>query len=361
MSLSQSMALPQMKWAFTTRNVDRTVASRIIPNTDMGRPGDLICAEVQSIGQHSGVQLAAGRRAEIYPGDFIAVCLGARYAPDQFESEPRIEDGTCHLVAAGGIAGIVTRSHSNMKKPTRLKVHGLLGDASGKVLNIRDFALAAKEPSPKGPVFAVFGSSMNAGKTTTAAALVHGLTKNGFKVGACKATGTGAFGDYFKMLDAGAIKVLDFTDFGYPTTVGASADELREIVAGLIGHLTSDGATAIVVEIADGILQKETAQLARCPSFRSLVDATFFAGTDAMGTISGVHTLTNAGLNVMGASGVISSSPLGSQEVTAHISVPMLTPKDLKRGLALKELLENHGLAAVDTQLREALERSIAA
>ena len=52
---------------------------------------------------------------------------------------------------------------------------------------------------------------MNSGKTTTVAAITHGLTAAGLRVGAMKVTGTGAGGDPFLFADAGAAEVLDFT------------------------------------------------------------------------------------------------------------------------------------------------------
>ncbi len=340
--------IPQMKWAFTTRRVSHNDPSHLISDFSQARPGDLLCAEVLSIGQHTGVQLAAGRRAEIYQGDNLALCVGARYAPDQFESVPTIVDGFCDLVAAGGVAGTIVNAHSSMKEPTRLKVHGLLADRGGDVINIGQFGLPASSIRAQGPVFAVFGSSMNAGKTTTAASLVHGLTKCGFKVGAAKVTGTGAFGDYFKMADAGAVEVLDFTDVGYATTVGLSSRELLHIVSVLVSHLSAAGADAYVLEIADGVLQNETGDLVRNVSFHELVDAALFAGADALGTIAGVQVLMHAGLNVFGVSGKISASPLGCREVASQTSVPVLTRQDLLQPETLAPLLEAHEMVPVN-------------
>lgn len=356
-----SHCLESMKWAFTTRRICKDQFLHLSGNIQDVRPGDVICAEVETLGQHNGVQLAQGRRAEIYPGDRLALCVGSRYAPDQFEGEPKIVDGHCHLVAAGGIAGMVTNANASMKSPTGLKVLGVLKDASGENVNIRDYALPVQEPGPHGPVFAVFGSSMNAGKTTTAACLVHGLTKSGFKVGAGKVTGTGAFGDYFRMSDAGAIKVLDFTDFGYATTVGVQSHRICQIAAGLIGNLTRAGATAIVLEIADGILQDETGKLAQCPSFGRMVDAVLFAGADAMGTVAGVNALRAAGLALFAISGKISSSPLGCREIASQVNAPVLTCNQLQNPDDLSPVLAQHRLASENGDLIYALQKSIAA
>ena len=55
---------------------------------------------------------------------------------------------------------------------------GLLADLEGERLNLAKWGLAAAGHVHAKPyVFAVLGSSMNAGKTTTAAAIIQGLRR----------------------------------------------------------------------------------------------------------------------------------------------------------------------------------------
>jgi hypothetical protein len=74
--------------------------------------GDLVLARLATLGHHSGLQLTSGRRATLFPSDEVIVAFGARYAPDQFLAEVPVDLSTCHLVAAGGIAGRVVASHT---------------------------------------------------------------------------------------------------------------------------------------------------------------------------------------------------------------------------------------------------------
>lgn len=144
-------------------------------------------------------------------------------------------------VAGGGVASRMTRKHSGTKQPTRIEVLGLLARSDGKVLNLADFKLepplAACRPQR---VIAVVGSSMNAGKTTTAGALVHGLSRAGFKVGAAKVTRTGSGGDLWTMRDAGAFDALDFTDAGHASTFGLDSQALADITTTLLDRLPSE-------------------------------------------------------------------------------------------------------------------------
>lgn len=344
-----------VKWAYSTRRVNRADAVQLLGEFEKAEAGDILYAEVMEIGQHSGLQLKTGRRADLYAGDRIALCLGARYAPDYFQSEAMVDGEFAHLVAAGGIAGIVVKSHGGRNRPTLLKVLGRMATAEGKPINVRDYALGSVEPGPRPPVIAVFGTSMNAGKTTAAASLIHGLSKAGYRVGACKATGTGACGDNNKFRDAGAHALLDFTDLGFATTFGVEAKRVTQIASDLIGHLTHRGATAIVMEIADGVLQRETAALMNDPAFIRMIDATIFAAPDALGVINGVSILHNAGHSVLGVSGVVTRSPMACEEVMQFINTPVITNQALADGVTAAAMLDAAGLASPDLAMAKSL------
>ena len=173
---------------------------------------------------------------------------------------PTVE--ACDLVAAGGIAASTVARHDKTRVPTRLAPIGILGNGDGQPLNLADCALPQAHTSrPRPLTLAVVGTSMNAGKTTTAAHLIKGLVAAGLKVGAAKITGTGAGPDVWLMLDAGADAVLDFVDAGYASTYRVPLAELQSIATILISRLHQAGVDAIVLEIADGLYQAETAAL----------------------------------------------------------------------------------------------------
>ena len=102
----------------------------------------------------------------------------------------------------------------------------------------------------------------------SAANLVKGLVSMGNQVGAAKVTGTGAGGDVWILTDAGAEPVLDFTSVGLPSTYHAGAAAVERVFMQLHGHLAAAGVDAIVLEIADGIYQCETAALLRSMRWR---------------------------------------------------------------------------------------------
>ncbi|WP_415404829.1 hypothetical protein [Tateyamaria sp. SN3-11] len=73
------------KWAFTTRRVNHDDVAGLDPAVALGVAGDLILCEISEINQHQKIQLANGRASTSYLGDKVVLCIGDRYAPDQFE------------------------------------------------------------------------------------------------------------------------------------------------------------------------------------------------------------------------------------------------------------------------------------
>lgn len=323
--------LRRASWAFSTRRVLQGDWSTI-PATGTPTAGDLVLARVDTIGHHDGLQLVNGRRKQLFVGDEIVVAYGNRYACNQFEAIVPDTMGPCHLVAGGGIAGRVVSCHDRIVKgPTHITPLGLLANGDGQRVNLRDYAL-----EPIGTIsglfptiVAVVGTAMDSGKTQTSAYLVRGLIAAGLRVGYAKVTGTGAGGDTWLLKDAGADPVLDFTDVGLASTYLVSPEEIDEVLVTLIAHIAQQGVDAIVVEIADGIFQRETAALLRSPMFNRLVGGTVLAARDAMGASAGVNWLRAQSRPVLAVSGLLSASPLQSAEVKEATGLPVYNRDDL--------------------------------
>ncbi|MCP4283342.1 MAG: DUF1611 domain-containing protein [Gammaproteobacteria bacterium] len=333
--------LARVKTAYTTRRIDLSQAATVITGDVAPVRGDLLLASVSRIRQHTRIELPNGRRARLHIGDEVLVCYGDRYAPDQFES--RIPDnlGPCHLVAAGGVASLMTTRHQRMKPATELMPIGLVGDSEGRRINLHQARIGSPSFSGRRPfTFAVAGTSMNAGKTTAAAHLIKGLDKSGLRVGAAKITGTGSGGDVWFMFDSGADPVVDFTDAGFVSTYRASQHELEEILATLTSFLARQNLDVIVLEVADGIMQTETAAILESPEFKRLVDRMIFTAGDAMGAAAGSRWLVDRGLNVTAISGSLTASPLSMRETEQAADMQVLDTKQLADPLTAGSLLE---------------------
>lgn len=332
MSKRQIVVLPfsfeataRAKTSFATRRVPSDAMSTLISGSVRPCSGDLILASVVRLGQHRHLEQPNGRRSKLHVGDQIVVAYADRYAADQYESEVPGSLGPTQLVASGGIASqVLSRSHA-VRSATEIQPLGLLGDDRGRPLNVSDFALTPPPvPASRLPTLAVFGTSMNAGKTTTIRYLVHTLSRMSLRPGACKVTGTGSGNDYWVMLDAGAHLMLDFTDVGLASTYRQPVHLLETKLRELIDLLSASGTGINLVEVADGIFQQETAQLIDSDIFRASVDKVIFAASDAMGAALGVAHLRERGYDVVAVSGVLTRSPLAMREAASATGLPVL-------------------------------------
>ncbi|MEI4233274.1 hypothetical protein [Roseovarius sp. D22-M7] len=316
------------KWAFTTRRVERSDVCGMSTNMAHAKSGDLILCEIIEIGQHKTIQLAERRVSASYPGDLVVLCLGDRYAPDQFLASAVIDDDLIDLVAGGGVAGRIDATHDFMDEPTRLKPLGLLTGAKGQVLNVADYALPAMPANETVTVIGVFGASMNSGKTTAASSLAHGLMRAGYAVAGVKATGTGAFGDFNSFADAG-VPVLDFTDVGMATTFRMPLERIEAGFDTLVATAAARCAEVVVVEIADGVFQQETQAILNASRIRDRLDGILFAAPDALSAVGGVTVLEQKGLAPFAISGMVGCSPLATAEAAEATGLPILSREDL--------------------------------
>jgi hypothetical protein len=330
-------SLARAKAAYTTRFVDALRLRRgfegfslLAGDGIVPRSGDVVLAAVGEIGQHPRLELTTGRRSPLFPGDEMLLAYGARYAPDQFEAEVPPDLQPADLVAAGGIIGRMLSSHDSMQDPTQAIPIGLLADDEGVVTLGRCAPLQPSTSPParwqadRPPVIAVLGTSMNSGKTTTVASIVRGLTAAGYRVAAGKVTGTGAGGDAYMFEDAGATRVLDFTDFGFSSTYLLDGATVTALFTSLVDELAGDEPDAIVVEIADGLLQPETSNLIVDPWFHHIVSKVVFSAGDAMGAMTGLAELRRRSLDAVAVAGLLTASPLAVRETERVVDVPVV-------------------------------------
>lgn len=344
--------LRQVRRTYTTHIVlDEACVGYVAPS---GHPqiGDLLVAEVASIGKHTSVETISGLTMNIFPGDLIIGAFGNRYATDQYEGyAPAAWRDQCDLLSIGGVCGEVCSAHTSMGSPTRLRVLGALCDAHGRSLNLRDFARPAAAQLPAGQVILVVGTSMNSGKTTTVGALARALHRAGMRVAAAKITGTAAGKDGRFFQSCGADPVFDFTYCGFPSTYMLDQHDLLAIFADLSNRLAAVAPDFSIIEIADGIFQRETRLLLESDELRARVDHVFFSAGDSLGAECGVRRLRSEGWPVRAVTGLVTASPLAMREVEEFVGIPCLSIDRLMTGDTLLDLLgASHVLAVGESR-----------
>ncbi|GAA4531499.1 DUF1611 domain-containing protein [Amycolatopsis samaneae] len=298
--------------------------------------GDLIVAEVTGVEGRDRLEDPSGRRVRLYPGDLVVGACGNRYATDAYEGYHR-PGPRAQLLTTGGVIGTAVSRRTGVDPPTELAVLGALTGADDRPLSLDDFARPTPPPGspvPVSRVLVVVGSSMNSGKTTTAAALVEGWTRAGLVAGAAKVTGSGSGKDRWAYCDAGARHVVDFLDFGMASTFGYPAARLEAAMVAMRDALGHDGADAIVLEIADGLLQPETRGLAAAlPGF---CGGAVLSVADALAARAGADLLAELGVRVVAVSGLVTASALGAREAAAATGLPVLSAGQLAGGSAVE-------------------------
>ena len=340
----------QVKWGTVTQVLPQRVGSwhelqpQLLPNNRNPHRNDVLAGRIVKTGRHSAVELSSGRKAELYPGDILVGAFGNRYATAQYEGRVPERLDYYHMLSQGAVFGEVMSASYSMSDPTIIEPLGYLSTPDGVVLNLTQHGLAEIPGSPRIPTLLIIGASMDAGKTTTAANLIHGLSLAGWHVNAGKLTGTGCAKDIHKMLDAGARRVLDFTHCGFCSTAETTNEELHSISSTLISHLSQGKPDLLVLEIADGIIQKETQRLVRMLVTEQKVDGAMLAIHDVLSAGSGADIVERQfKLPLLGISGAVTQSPLSTAELRSVTNIPVYDMPALADpiiALALEPLLE---------------------
>ena len=353
--------LRRATWAFMTRRVDRGVAVKLIKGNAVPKAGDLVLARIEALGHHSNLHQPSGRKKHLFVGDEIVLAYGNRYSTSQFEGIVPKTLGPCHLLAGGGMAGMVISWHCNISRgPTLITPIGLVARANERRINLKDFALQPlqlQEGASQPTTIAVLGTSMDSGKTQSATYLARGLIRAGLRVGYAKATGTGAANDVGWLEDAGANPVIDFTDTGLASTYMVPTDRLEAAMETLVAAVTAKGVDVILVEVADGVLQRETAALLQSSAFERCIHGIVLAGQDSMGAMAGVDWLRkHCPVPVLSLSGVLSAAPLQEREAREATQLEVFnreglgTPANAVKLLALAQKHQHHSNHRVPLQ-----------
>src|SRR5262249_38173226 len=115
-----------------------------------------------------------------------------------------------------------------------------------------------------------------------------------------------------------------------------------------LGHASARTVEWVVMEIADGLLQRETAALLTSPAFKAQIAACLFAAGSPLAAIAGVELLRKWSIEPLAITGLLTLSPLGMRETTTTTHLPCFTASQLQR-------------RALDQRMAEDRRRAIAA
>ena len=274
--------------------------------------GDYVVGEVSgSVSRRSLVELSTGRMVEVAEGDLIVGALGTRYATlETVGSWQNVgNDGRMEALTAAGLFGKST-SRSTILHPLialAYKGHILV---RGEKVAMGDFVPSVPRRGLDAPVILLVGTSMSAGKTTSARAIIRLLREDGLTIIGAKLTGAGRYRDILAMQDAGADHIFDFVDAGLPSTVVTEKD-YRTALRNLLSRMAAVEADVLVAEVGASPLEpyngaaaiEEIGANVRCTVLSASDPYAVTGVTAAFGhrpdLVTGLATSTRAGIELI--------------------------------------------------------------
>ncbi len=327
--------MKKIKKSIITKKIKNYKINRQIRKSYIPKAGDVAVFKVLNIGKHKALQGVNGNNSYLFPGDLILAAFGTRYAANQFEGYvpdryyPRYQ-----ILGQGGVVGVLESMHERYKNigPTEVRLVGYAVDENNRVVNTKYYEEkpAIFNPFNKRdfPIILSLGSGMDSGKTTTAAYLSRGFYRQGKKVAYIKLTGTVYAKDCSFVRDGGAFKSIDFSYVGFPSTYMCEPDELLNLYETLLQKVEVGNPDVVIIEIADGLLQRETYMLLHHDEFMKQIDYTVLSAVDSLSVKSGIEYMENIEKPPVLLSGVFTASPLMIKEVKQFTHIPVFTLED---------------------------------
>ncbi|NNL15929.1 MAG: hypothetical protein HKO81_04725 [Flavobacteriaceae bacterium] len=183
--------------------------------------GDYVVCKILNAGSSLlKIELQSGRMRGVIGGECVVGALGERFATlEATGTWKKVEEDMIMTVLTGaGLIGKLTSKSAFI--PNMIKVK-YLGHATrnGKKITMDDFVKPIKSIPFNTPVILFVGTSMSAGKTTSARIVTNLLKQANLKVVGAKISGAGRFKDILAVKDVGADAVIDFVDAGLPSTI----------------------------------------------------------------------------------------------------------------------------------------------
>lgn len=329
----------KFKKSMVCRNVNDFVLNTELAHTHVPKSGDVALFEVVNIGKHTRIQSDQVRNKMIFTGDVVMLAFGNRYATAQLHGlVPDSPQEEYHILGQGGVCGVVNSFHKKfaLKGPTTLKMIGYAVDKDDKVINTKyhntPIIPSEARSASERKILLSIGGAMDSGKTTTAGYLSRGLAKAGNKVSFIKLTGTAYSKDVDFVKDCGADTGYDFSYFGYPSTYMDTKEELLLLFDNLVAEADKSQPDYIVVEIADGILQRETNFLLQS-SLMDKIDGVVYSDSTSTGILAGLESLKKMNINPFGVCGAFVASPLMVQEVKDRSDINIFDLTELSSGI----------------------------
>ncbi|MBT8300787.1 MAG: hypothetical protein KJO63_05610 [Maribacter sp.] len=233
-----------------------------LPKKQWGTGDYVICQIVNAGSETLKLELPNGRMRGVIGEEIIVGALGERYATLEATGTWRnVEDDLKMTVLTGaGLLGKMTSK--SVFIPEMMKVvylgHAFRGDNK---LTMQRFVKPILTLAYKTPIVLFVGTSMSAGKTTSARIATNLFKQAGHKVVGAKLTGAGRYKDILAIKDVGADAIYDFVDVGLPSSI-CPKEEFQEKLTQLLSRIELQKADVAIIEIGASPLEPYNGDIA---------------------------------------------------------------------------------------------------
>lgn len=226
--------------------------------------GDYVVCRITDPGGHTLlIELPNGRMRGVIGGETIMGALGVRYATLEATGswEAVGDDLKMHVLTGAGLFGKLTSKSVYLPPMMEIVYVGHVFRDRMK-MRMEDFAPQEASPKPfETPVVLFYGTSMSAGKTTSARIVTHLFKTAGYTVLGAKLAGAGRYKDILAVKDVGADAIFDFVDVGLPSSI-CPEDLYREKLGQLFHLMARTPADVAVVEVGASPLEPYNGSIA---------------------------------------------------------------------------------------------------
>ncbi len=300
------------------------------------KTGDYVVCKIVKKGNDSfKIELPTGRLRGVMGGETLVGVLGERHATLVATGTWKVvqDDGIMHVLTAGGLLGRLTSKSVYVHEMTIIEYIGHVV-RNGEKITMNHFVKSVPQQEFKTPVVLFVGTSMSAGKTTSARIVTNIFNMAGYKVVGAKLTGAGRYKDILTLKDVGANAVFDFVDAGLPSTICDKQVYLRKVnhLKNLISKVNADVA---VIEIGSSPLEPYNGDLA-IESIKESIKCTILSASDPYAVV-GIIEAFNIKPDIV--SGISTNTLAGRELVEKLCKVVALNLIDSETTPVLKNIL----------------------
>jgi len=304
--------------------------------TSKWNTGDYVVGRILDPGSNELLlELCTGRMRGVIGGEYIVGVLGERYATlEATGTWKKVKsDGNMSVLTGAGLLGKLTSKSAFIPNMMEVKYKGHVHRESKKV-TMDDFITEKAAIPFTTPVVLFVGTSMSAGKTTSARIVTNLFKSSGYKVVGGKLSGAGRYKDILAIKDVGADAIFDFVDVGLPSSI-CPPKIYQAKLQQLVYRLAGVEADVAVIEVGASPLEPYNGNLA-IEAIRDNIKCVVLSASDPY-AVYGIMKAFDIVPDIV--TGISTNTLAGIEMVERLCKVKALNLIDSKTSTELKKIL----------------------